>query len=712
MEAGSNFQPAIFRRTLIETLILFLAATALLNSARVIEFIIPSEIELEGPTPDGNKLTWSGQSSLPSGEYFISIGRAQGSCRLLRNSEVIDSNLGTSLSERSALVLGSAVRIEKQGANNVVLECEKSTGSPVRLVHKPYLNKYRYGLTVHLWRIATDVFVPLAICIFFFFAQSLGSRFSEPTTRLYGYLASIAAFAYLFSLVNIPRLFLGNLDALTVHSFLKIAFISIILRWSSSGNRPKKVATLFSLFSIVLLCLSYAFAKPHTFSIYMGLYHTIPLVVLACILLPRSNQERLVQSLNLFPVFAMSLLDLAVYHTSEGAFFAPVMTLTLLAQATLRQRRASLAKEKSAKILGRINQIQGKPIGILAQLTEIADAIAAETGYTRWSIFLDSYLLGASPLPGSKYRRIASSGHENAEVRTVFLMSSDSNDGSLMRSALKEMRPIEGYGPHDGKRYFILPIQTLGSINFSTPKSARLTGESLGLIVEELFPQVNSIIATLIRTESAARLATNLLREEFGPGTHPLNYGVIFADAVGYTQNVNKSKDFANFFRFEYVPSLLRSLGERVVIKDLFGDELFLVVLPDRDSKSGPASETPTRTLKTVLELQNFANGLGAELCRKHGYAPVEFRVGAHCGPGSITVSANDISLTGPVIEAKRCQSRARASAPFVSSALYQSAKVDFSGVATRETYAAKKEILSGFRLEVKKDPQELTSAS
>lgn len=53
---------------------------------------------------------------------------------------------------------------------------------------------------------------------------------------------------------------------------------------------------------------------------------------------------------------------------------------------------------------------------------------------------------------------------------------------------------------------------------------------------------------------------------------------MIFSDAVGYTQSVQRSENFVNFLQFEYIPALLRHLGGNVALKDLFGDELFLIV--------------------------------------------------------------------------------------------------------------------------------------
>src|SRR3712207_3954679 len=75
----------------------------LLLCGTIFEKLIPSKVAFERSETPG-AISWSSTVPLQRGDYYISVGRAQGPCALHVDGQKLDHNVGTaSVSERSAL---------------------------------------------------------------------------------------------------------------------------------------------------------------------------------------------------------------------------------------------------------------------------------------------------------------------------------------------------------------------------------------------------------------------------------------------------------------------------------------------------------------------------------------------------------------------------------------------------------------------------------
>jgi len=677
-------------------LALFVCSAAIFNFNKIIELPIPSLASFD-QTETASEISWTSNQEFSKGTYYLSIGRAQGSCKLFSNNTLIDSNAGTSQAARSGLLLGAKIHLDESGPLKLQLNCMKLEGNRTRLIHTPYINTYRTGILVHLFRVFTDQLLPCIamLLIFLYLAYAVDRNKRLPPEAIF---TSAFAFLYITSLCNIYYLFLDNLSCMVIHSILKVGFVFSSYAWIFGRKKVTRGLLASALFATMTFLLALSHGSNlflHTYTIFVNL---VPFVGYISLLWIKAKPDELTELLTIIvPISIFSALDCFSW-AGNGLYFSTATSFSIFALATYKYVNLEKAKNISRKAVAILASKQLEQASMIESLKQITMVISECLKFSNWSIYVDSYVLGLSPRPGRELRRLTSSDIRERSKITLISLEDDSGYGSLMKQSILSKHPIIKYNPRTRGTGIVIPIGETGCLNVSTNSTPKFDEEFIKTFIEESHPQINAIALTMMKVESTAALSTNLLKEELGVGTHNLEFGAIFADAVGYTQNIKSTKSFIEFFEREYIPSLLRNLDKKVILKDLFGDELYLVVLP-KELSSTDAKNIHETTLEMVQLITDFSLGSGAELCQAAGYKPIEFKIGANAGPGQIVVSHSNVALSGPVIEAKRCLGRARASEPFITGELIRHASENIRDTSVKEIYAAKKEILVGYRI-------------
>lgn len=691
-----------FVKRLAVSLTVFFLLAAILNTGKLFEVVYPSFIKTL-KTEDVAKINWSSTSILDPGEYFLSIGRAQGSCKVFQNNILIGTNEGTSVSGRSSLYLGSKIVIAERGPQTFNLICDKSSGSHVRLIHEPYLNRYRQGILLHTVRIFTDIFLPMLAIILVIFLVCFSVK--EPLFLLpkAGVITAFFTVLYLISLMNLQYLFVSNLASAYIHSVLKVGFVFSVLAWLCSFKKLSHALTIAGLTIAAIFTLLYKFSPEQLLTIYTIFVKWVPCVAVTTFCVSMFSEENTPNqklTFAIIPFSVFSVLDYLTWQSTSGIYLSTATTFSVFGLAAFSYLKSEKARSVSRKAISIIASKQLERSSTTESLSQITMILSECLKLSDWSIYIDSYNLGSAPKPGRELRRLASSSNDNKFGTGIMLFEDTHSEARLMKEAVSSNKPIVTE-LKNGRICAVIPIGNDCCINLGDLKKSKLGEEFIKTFIEEAYQQINALALTIIKFESTASFSVTLLKEELGIGTHELEFGAIFADAVGYTQNVKSSKNFIEFFEREYVPCLLRNLERKVILKDLFGDELYLVVLPKSMTAETDKNIYAT-TMEIVQRLEDFSFSKGAELCISAGYKPIEFRIGANAGKGQIVITHSNAALSGPVIEAKRCQGRAQASQPFVTEVLIENSEDSIRINSTKETYAAKKEILVGYKVNLK----------
>ena len=656
---------------------------------------------------DAVSMEWRSVELTKSGPYYVSVGRPQAGCDLFYGDKLLASNRGVGPSERSSLFLGASFFVNKNSFP-VRLVCLRTLGSPVRLVHRPVVTNYLSAKLLHMVRYFSDQIIPVGlILLFVVLAASRRNRnfgFARDVLVL-----GLVTIIYLLSLANIPRLLVSNIEATYIHANLKFVFLLSVLAWQVN---LVSLRSLFIFACVVLTgCLSISFClnPALVFKVYSIYLHLFPIFILLVGVrgsssLPRDQQKYI--WISLAPILLTSGIDLVVlFYRPTGAFFAPVSTVSIFSLALLHRLRLQRAQNRAVRSTATWSLLQAEERPLAEKMHVIGDELAANTSLPRWSIYLDSFSLGYASRPRTELRRLVSSQQHEHAADPLIRLNGSAPFGALMRRALETDSVITERSLNDNCLYVVIPIFGLGCINLRGTEPSQGDERYLREYIDHIAQQLRLVVPAMVRADDPSTLAASLLREELGPGVHQVNYGAIFADAVGYTQNTHISPHFVEFFQFEYIPALLRSLGPSVLLKDVFGDELFLIVREPKLATPAVAgslvssSTVENLTLEAVKRLQQFVADEGRELCTAAGYQAIEFKVGSHAGPGQISILGPDVTIVGPSIEAKRCLGRSRPSQPFISKYLYIYLSESLKPHAIHEIYAAKKEILEGYRV-------------
>lgn len=687
----------IVLRRLILSALVFIFNAFLLNLSPIVEIFFPSQIAFNVVSNESVFVT-EGHSVLEVGDYFVSLGQPEGSCKLLIDNNQIDTMAGANASVQSSLTLGGAFSIAEKKDTAVRMECVRVVGDPVRLRHQPYVQTYRTAMAIHLIRLFTAFFIPI-ICVFFvlsilfllFFEKTIpvpsGFVFTGVVTSLY--LTSLCGLGYLFTSMRLTLL---------VHSILKASFVLSYLSWMLGEWRKTKLYSSFTFVSVSVFVFTYVYRPEKFFASYLIYYHLIPVIIaMACAGVFKKGKGSLSKNfyfVSLCSFMFFSIIDCLMIDLGKGGYFSTATSISLYGLTVWSYLKTERVKNIGRKLVSSLAAKQLEYSSAEDGLKQIGMELSETLGSKVWSIYLDSYLMGISAKKAREFRRIASYGAKNDEI--AIELGPESRYGKKMYDALKVSKPIFGVDQTSMLGYVVIPISDKCCINVGAIPLKKFEESYQETLFDECYDKVVTLALSVLKVHSASSLSTSRLKEELGIGTHEMFYGAVFADAVGYTQNAQNSSGFTEFFEKEYVPTLMRFLGKQAIVKDVFGDEIFLLVLPKVDE---PSSAVGEQTLKTTLDVRRFSLETGAELCRQHGFKPVEFRIGANYGFGQVIVGGNSVGLTGPVIEAKRCQARARSSEPFITNDLMIVAVHGKGFKFVREIYAAKKEILEGYRI-------------
>ncbi len=703
----SNWINTSVKKQFREMILAILLPAVPLLVTLVFEAFVDSKALFTVSRNEAELIEWSNQSPIPAGDYYISVGRPQGSCSLNYGAEVLASNAGIGLSERSSVFLGAPL-VVSGASKKIWIMCKKTQGSPVRLIHTIVVGSYRTTKLLHMIRFLVDQILPISF-ILFFLSIAYVSRYGDVNFTRNVFVTGAITILYLLSLGNTPRVLFPNLEAIYLHAILKTLTLLCVLVWQAERPFLRIYFVLVSGGLIVLFSSTFLFWPHRLFQIYGNCLHIFPLFILfvavasAKDLAPAIAVRSIVM---LLPIFTSNIIDVVtIFYRTSGAFFSPVSTVSIFSLALLHRLRLQRAQNRAVRSTATWSVLQAEERPLADKMQVIGEELAANTSLPRWSIYLDSFSLGYASRPRTELRRLVSSQQHEHAADPLIRLNGSAPFGALMRRALETDSVITERSPNDNCLYVVIPILGLGCINLRGTEPSQGDERYLREYIDHIAQQLRLVVPAMVRADDPSTLASSLLREELGPGVHQVNYGAIFADAVGYTQNTHISPHFVEFFQFEYIPALLRSLGPSVLLKDVFGDELFLIVREPKLATPAVAgslvssSSVENLTLEAVKRLQQFVADEGRELCTAAGYQAIEFKVGSHAGPGQISILGPDVTIVGPSIEAKRCLGRSRPSQPFISKYLYIHLPESLKPHAVHEIYAAKKEILEGYRV-------------
>jgi hypothetical protein len=625
---------------------------------------------------------WTAElSRLDAGEYYASLGKIKGNCRLYRDGELLDSNQSVVSGIRENLLVGASFSLRDR-SQVLRLECEKTKGFRVELAQMPIVSSYRSGVLLQLWRAFTDLILGPLFGLSFLLL-SLSQRWTGLTRSQNSTLVGFAgvAVAYSFSLAHYPRLFADELTASYLHVLLRTAFSLSFCLLCGTYYRQRLIVILphllFLAVATAIWQLEHSLLDP--VYRYFCLVFAASSLVATIDLFRRPRREEFTIILRCVSVAwtVAQILDLKAVFQFLGTFSAPAVLLFItitMSYARLReQRRARRIQQTSNRILAIIES----NASIDEILTQLASISSIETHFSRVSAYIDGFCLGMSEHPRQVFVRLMERGYskETAIDRTIHFLD---GRGSYMATATETEEITLRTGTFDKAFFLVVPIGRHACINLSdaVPASSFQAWESEE-VIRRLHPALRTLNGRVLAQGFKQGLALEKLRLIRGDGRFDVTLGAVFSDVNNYSVLCEQyGAAFGEFVNAVYFPALTKAVSETAVPEIFRGDEIYLVSLSELRSKKLSNSEA---VLKTLLDLHNFMRNEGAELCRSSGYDPITLSTGAAVGNAVVICDPIQVRTAGPTInEAKRLQEAAGAAAALVRTEGLDATSLDY----------------------------------
>lgn len=197
---------------------------------------------------DSRLLIWkTGTESLPTGDYYIAVGRVRGPCRLSVDDKVIASSVGSDRQVLQRLVLGAPFKVKYGEQHFVSVVCSDVPGFKGGLTDAPKILPLSVGISLELYRdflyLALGALVNLFLLIESAFPSYVLRGSNDQISRKLWVSTTVFALIgllYSLSLDRLPLLYFGAYQATCIHivirSLVGLTFFEVIAAFRS-GSR-------------------------------------------------------------------------------------------------------------------------------------------------------------------------------------------------------------------------------------------------------------------------------------------------------------------------------------------------------------------------------------------------------------------------------------------------------------------------------------------
>ncbi len=210
------------------------------------------------------------------------------------------------------------------------------------------------------------------------------------------------------------------------------------------------------------------------------------------------------------------------------------------------------------------------------------------------------------------------------------------------------------------ERWFInVPIGNHAVINISSERfHSKFDAYEAFEIVKRIYPSLLPLENKLVNIGYLQGAALQKLRSKRGDGSWEEEIGSLFVDINDYSRLADDlGEHFTNFVSSIYIPSLIKAASQFAASEHVAGDEVYFIVTQDF---LPTGMSIPIGAEHTLLAIDNFVFGKGAEICGHAGFAPLSVSIGVNVGVGHIIADSVSVRTTGKTVNhAKRLQEEA-----------------------------------------------------
>jgi hypothetical protein len=623
---------------------------------------------------------------LPSGNYFLSAGRATGPCVVLADGTKIATSVAPDGQSLHSVSLSSILEKGPAGPLSAEVVCDKQDGFASGLTDPPVVLSYRPGRMLQGYREFVSIWLGILSALFLTlflltlspallsgFRLQAKKRYTAQAFNNHALLFSLVALAYGVSLSYIGWTLLSSYTATFLHILVRL-----LLSWTfiKFGTRFSVAKRPFEVVYLSLFCIYSGafFSSTASSEVLVSLYRATHFIFgLTTIVLWKDISSSgntigpgaIFRSLSFLWAIAQ-WSDSVSFFLNSPTYNSPVL-LTLVAAAIAKTRRAEISLTYQVeRVVGRILELSsGRRLPVDSLLKEVSKLIAGETHFQRLSVYIDGYCIGRASQPHRTLVRVHEIGYEKStEPDNEILL--DDERGEQMRQANRAGASVLKQDSTTGAWFCIVPVGSLACINLSDATTA---GKQNALnsfsVIQRLQPAIKLLEDRLISANLQRNVFLQRIKALKGFGAWPLHFGVIRVDIEDSSKNttkyqiMNSGRDvYGEFVHGTYIPALLKSLNGFAELEEQLGDELYLIVAPELNGVTESVEMSTSEALKRFVE---FTLIEGRQLCIDAGFEPVTWAGGATVGQGTLICDEFKVRTSGtPANLVKRLQDSAK----------------------------------------------------
>lgn len=629
-------------------------------------------------TAPENLVRTANLTNLPSGNYYISVGRPRGPCEIDLDGKKLDTTKELVGDNRSHLYLGTAFTVsEVEHPKQLNVICENEKGFAPGFTHSVVIMPYNTGKMLQIWREATTIYLAPFFCILLIFSVFITAgyksliRFKSDTLPFLIYGA--VALLYSISLAHFTRLFFAPLTSSALHwlfrTFFGFSFYTIVAHYT----RWRLWNVMICLLPIPLLVWTLTFNSNNFDSLYDMSFPIFSISTLF-VLLQLYRDEFTSRSTILlrcvgFAWLLIQLNDTSVIFLNFGVYtgpaILPLMTaIVIIIRYVDLQRNEAIERSTSAVL-----QLISGPGSLENKLSSLGELVQRFTHYSRYSTYVDCFVLGMHDRPNERFVRLAEGGYGGKVVEKTIDFSEE--HGKQMKLAIDSCKPVHSIGKIDHAWYSVVPLGSHAVLNLSDSfrSPAFMAFESHQFLVRSF--QVLQIIDSYLKNfGSRMSYAFEVLRLLRGDGEWTEEIGCMFIDINGYDSGMMTHQDFyGKFITQTYLPALCQRVRKWAVKEgNSSGDSVYLVCVKDLMQDDCTISDGLYHTL---VEILRFASEEGAQMCKSQGYSPIRLQIGVNAGLATITCDQFNARTSGNTVnEAARLQKAALPGSAYIHASL------------------------------------------
>lgn len=623
-----------------------------------------------------SKLHWTNDlSDLAPGHYYISVGRPRGPCDLKIDQKTIATTKSSEPGLRSALSLGSDFTIRSvSDSPRIEVVCDDERGFISGFTHAPTVLPYTVGRVVQMWRELTTLYLGALASLFFgfiLFFEVKDTYRNRLSTQFFSYLGfATISFLYAISLAHLPRLFISDYNASVLHWIARTLFgfgFYVLIAVHSRWNRGLAFAHVLPFI-------------PLGFAVSSGTREFDSIYNLSCLCFPFLSGLSTAQLYKPDPSSRSTILlryigsawtlmqlgDLVINFINMGPYSAPAAVVLVTLAVGIIRRSSILRDNKLATSTSTLLQVIGSSPSIEIKLKAIGPLMSQFVHYSRYSVYIDAFVLGMHDRPFERFVRFSEQGY-NKNTNLDKLIDFSEDRGLVMKKAIESGSPQFAKG-NDNAWHSVIPLGKHAVITLSDDQEQPrfLAAESHEFLLRS-FPALQMIHNGLADFAVRMAYALEVLRLVRGNGEWREEVGSIFLDVNGFDDQIRIYKDpFGKFLTKTYLPALCQQVRKWMVREgNIKGDSVNLVCIQDLMQEKVSVSEGTYRALTEIL---HFVDNNGADMCRSQGYDPIRLQTGVNLGTATVVCDEFNVRTTGNLInETARLQAAARVGTTFVS---------------------------------------------